>query len=235
MRQDMSLVARIIRMANSPVYARAEPAGSIEEALSSIGFHEAHRLVGVVAAQQLSHERLDVYGIDGNRLRENALFAAVIMEELAKAAGEEPRSCYTVGLLRSIGKMALARLVGDRPGLAPFATTSGTELDAWEQATWNITNCEVAERLLLQWRLPRETVIAIRHHYHPGRLHNPVIHLLNLAAGAAAQRHFALPGEDNFWKFLPENFAKAGLDTPSFQAAGERAQRTFQRLRSVVG
>ncbi|MBI5766406.1 MAG: HDOD domain-containing protein [Verrucomicrobia bacterium] len=235
LRQDPSLVSRLIRMANSAVYARAEPAGSIEEALACIGFHEVHRLVGVVAAHQLSGERLEPYGIDAGRLRQNSLFVAVLMEEFARYAGEDSRSCYTVGLLRSLGKMALGRLADPDAPLVPFRASGELALDTWEQRSWGTTNCEIAERILLHWRLPHDTVVAIRHHYHPGRLHNPIIHLLNLAAGAAEHRCFGLPGEENFWQFLPDNFAKAGLTARDLQTAGERAQRTFQRLHSVVG
>jgi len=234
LRQDPTLVARLIRMANSPVYGRAEPAGSIEEALACIGFREVHRLVGVVAAAHLADEPLKLYGIDGGRLRENSLFVAVLMEELAESAGEEPRSCYTVGLLRSIGKMALDRLA-DADAATRFANSGETDLDVWERNTWGVTNCEVAEHILLHWRLPHETVIAIRDHYHPVHLHNPIIHLLNLAAGAADHRCNGLPGEERFWQFMPENFAKAGLSERSFQQAAERAQRTFQCLHSIVG
>lgn len=235
LRQDPSLVSRIIRMANSAVYSRAEPAGSIEEALACIGFHEVHRLVGVVAAHQLAGERLEPYGIDAGRLRQNSLFIAVLMEEFARHASEDSRSCYTVGLLRSLGKMALGRLADPEVSLVPFPASGETEIDTWEQRTWGTTNCEIAERILLHWRLPPDTVLAIRHHYHPGRLHNPIIHLLNLAAGAAEHRCFSLPGESNFWQFRPDNFAKAGLTERDFQTASERAQRTFQRLHSVVG
>ncbi len=228
LRQDPALVARLIRMANSAVYGRAEPAGSIEEALACIGFSEVHRLVGVVAATQLTDLPLKRYGIDGVRLRENALFGAVIMEELAELAGEEPRSCYTVGLLRSIGKMALDRLAD--PAVTPFAASGETDLDLWEQKTWGITNNQVAEQILQHWRLPHETIDAISHHYHPERRHNPIIHLLNLAAGSTEHRCCGLPGEENFWKFTPENFAKAGIDSRRFQETTERAQRVFQRL-----
>jgi hypothetical protein len=58
---------------------------------------------------------------------------------------------------------------------------------------------------------------------------------LNLAAGAAEHRCLGLPGEENFWQFLPENFAKAGFSQRDFQSASERAQRVYQRLHSVVG
>ena len=183
-----------------------------------------------MAASQLADQPLKLYGIDGVRLRENALFCAVIMEELADLAGEEPRSSYTVGLLRTIGMMELDGLAADDPAVTPFALSGETELDVWEKKTWSITNNEVAEQILLHWRLPHETVEAISHHYHPEHRHNPVIHLLSLAAGSAEHRCYGLPGEEGYWKFTPENFAKAGVDARRFQTATERAQRTFQRL-----
>lgn len=235
LRQDAALVARIIRMANSVAYGRTEPAGSIEEALAHIGFREVHRLVGSIAASQLAEQRLRLYGMEAGRLWENALFVAVLMENLAEVADEDPGSSYTVGLLRSIGKMAIERLTeGDR-SLVPFAESGETELEAWEEKHVGMTNCEVAERILLHWRLPHETVSAIRHHYHPEKRHNPVIHLLSLAAGAAEHRCCGLPGEAAYWAFTPENFTRSGVDPRTFQGATERAQRTFQRLQAAMG
>ena len=235
LRQDPGLVARLIRMANSAAYARAEPAGSLEEAVAGVGFREVHRLVGAVAATQLADQRLDLYGVDGARMRENALFVAVTMEELAEECGEEARNCYTVGLLRSIGKMALDLLARRDPAVQPFATSGETELDVWEKKTWGMSNCDVAEKVLTHWRLPHETVIAIKYHYHPAGKHNPVIHLLALAAASAEDRCCGLPGEEPLLKITPENFTKAGLDERTFFKAGERAQRTYQRLHAAVG
>lgn len=234
LRQDPALVARIIRMANSAAYARAEPAGSLEEAVAGIGFREVHRLVGAVAATQLADQKLTLYGVDGVRLRQNALFVAVNMEEIAEECGEEPRSCYTVGLLRSIGKMALEQLGRRDPQVRPYAESGESELDTWEKKTWGIGNCDVAEKILVHWRLPHETVIAIKHHYRPAGKHNPVIHLLTLAAGSAEDRCYGLPGEEALLKITQENFVKAGLDQRTFLKAAERAQRTFQRLHAAA-
>lgn len=234
LRQDPALVSRLISAANSAAYARAEPAGSLEEAVSFIGFREVHRLVGAVASTQIADRPLRLYGIEPGRLRENSLFVAVTMEELAEACGEEPRSAYTVGLLRSIGKMALDRLGSPDETAPTFASSGEAELDVWEQRIWGTSNPVVAEKILQHWRLPHETVISIRHHYHPGGKHNPIIHLLALAASSADDRYFGLPGEAGFWKGLPENFARAGLDERTFQRSCERAQRTYQRLHSAV-
>lgn len=235
LRQDPPLVAQIIRMANSVAYSPPEPVGSLERAVSLVGFAEAHRLVGVVAAAQLAEQKLALYPIDAARLRLNALFVAVMMEELAKWTHERPRSCYTVGLLRTIGMMALER-VAPAPGVTavPFLESGETALDAWEQKTWGITNVEAAEKVLLHWRLPRETAMAIRHHYQPAGRHNPIIHLLVLAAGAAADLKHGIPGEESYWRLTTETFDQAGLAPACFPIICQKAQRKFDQLRIVV-
>jgi HD-like signal output (HDOD) protein len=234
LRQDPLLVSQLIRSANSAFYAPPEPVGSIERAVGLIGFAEVHRVVGAVAALQLGDQTMRLYPIDGAKLRVNALFVAVLMEELAKPAGERPRSCYTVGLLRTIGMMALERLAPADSAIPPFVQSGETALDVWEQKNWGVTNVEAAEKILLHWRLPHETVTAIRHHYHPAGRHNPLTHLLTLAAAAAADRFYCIPGEESYWKPTAENFAKAGLRERDFQLACETAQRKYEQLKVVV-
>ena len=231
LKQDSFLVAQIIRLANSVSYSPAEPVGSLAHALAHVGFSEVHRLVGVVASSQLADQVMKLYPIEGTKLRLNALFVAVVMEELAQWANERPNSCYTVGLLRTIGIMGLERLAPDDGQIPPFLTSGEKELHVWEQNYWGVTNCEVAEKILIHWKLPHETVSAIRYHQNPGKRHNPIIHLLRLAASAAAERYSAIPGEDAYWNITPETFAKAGLTITSFQHACARAQRTFDRLK----
>ncbi len=234
LKQDPALASRLIRMANSSVYARAEPVSSTEDAVSCIGFAEVHRLVGALASVQLAEQKLVLHGIDAARLRRISLFAAVLMEELAVPAGESRRACYTVGLLRSIGMMARELTPRGSP-VEPFNPAAGQPIDEWEKAHWGMDNCEAAQIILKEWRLPHETVIAIRHHYRPGNLHNPIIHLLALAAASAADRFEGIAGEESYWQPTADNFRKAGLEMRDYQIASERAQRTFQRLEAALG
>lgn len=234
LRRDPPLVAQVIRMANSAAYCPPEPIGSLERAVAFVGFAEVHRLVGVVAAAQLAEQRLRLYPFHAAHLRQNTLFVAVLMEELAKPAGESPRSCYTVGLLRTIGMMAFERIAVRDPDIPAFRDSGETALAAWEVNYWGLSNVEAAEKILLHWRLPRETVLAIRHHYHPAGKHNPIIHLLKLAATAASDRFGGLPGEEEYWQLTPENFTKAGVSARDFQIACERAQAKFEQLKAAV-
>ncbi len=234
LRQDPPLVAQIVRMANSAAYAPGQPVGSLERALSFMGFAEVHRLVGVVAGNQMADAHLSLYPTDGSKLRLHTLYVAVLMEEMAKWSGERPHSCYTIGLLRTLGMMAMQRLAPES-GIPSFAESGERMLDVWEQKYWGITNVEVAEKILLHWRLPAETVSAIRHHYRPLGRHNPKIHLLALAASAAADSYYGIPGEEDYWKPCPENFAKAGFEMRHFQIISQKAKRTYERLRVAVG
>lgn len=235
LRRDPPLVAQVIRISNSAAYCPSEPIGSLERAIAFVGFAEVHRLVGVVANAQLAEQRLRLYPFNAAHLRQNTLFVALLMEEMAKPAGERPRSCYTVGLLRTIGMMALERLAHEDRNIPPFRDSGETVLDVWEQKHWGITNVEAAEKILLHWRLPHETVMAIRYHCQTSGKHNPIIHLLKLAATAASDRFGGLPGEEGYWRVTPDNFAKAGITERDFQIACERAQRKFEELKAAVG
>lgn len=234
LRQDPALVARLIRIANSAAYRPSEPVGSLERALAHVGFAEVHRLVGAVAAQQMADMHFVAYAVDGAQLRFNSLFVAVLMEELAKFAGERPRTCYTVGLLRTLGIMALERLEPADAEVPHFSASGETELATWEQRRWGLTNGEAAERILQHWGFPHESASAIRHHYQPGQRHNPLIHLLQLAATAAADRYSAIPGEAGYWKPGTETLTRAGLTQKTFHAAAERAQVKFDQLHIAV-
>jgi HD-like signal output (HDOD) protein len=236
LKQDPSLAARLIRMANSAAYGRGAPVSSVHAAISCVGFAEVHRLVGALAATQLTEKPLEHYRLSIDRLRNVSLFTAVIMEEMAKYAGESERRCYTVGLLRSVGMMALQILArqGSRI-IPPFDPGTGQPIDEWEKTHFGLDNCEAAEVILTEWRLPHETVTAVRHHYNPEGKHNPITHLLALAASAAYDRYQGLPGEEGYWNATEESFRKAGVDLKAFQAAGEKAQVTFARLEAALG
>jgi HD-like signal output (HDOD) protein len=232
LRRDLAITARLIAMANSAVYARAEPATSLEEAVACIGFHDVYRLVGGIAAHQLGDEPLAFYGIDPRRFRENALFVALVMEELAGATGAEPRTAYTIGLLRSIGKVALDRRA--RRGEDTTPLPAGMNVLDWEQAQWGTSSAEVAARILALWRFPAETVEAVRQQYAPAADAPSMSHLLNISAGAADLRSFGFAGEESCWQFTPENFARTGVDEGKLVWAGERAFQALTKISAAL-
>jgi HD-like signal output (HDOD) protein len=233
-KRDTSLSARIIRAANSVVFSPVEPVSSIEQAAGLMGFHEVHRIVGAVAAEQFQMATVPGYGVSGDRLRQNSLLVALLMEELAGVAGEEPREAYTIGLLRSLGKLALARLAGKQAGFTMFDPAQPGGLAAWEQAMFGMTGAAATATILTAWHFPHEIPKAIAEHTAPKGRNLPFTHLLHLAARLADQLGYGLPGENGFWTDTDEIYAKSGVDPRATKRPIDRAFAAFDRLTRAV-
>jgi HD-like signal output (HDOD) protein len=237
LKRDSGLTARVIRVANSAVYAGAAGVrfGSLEEALQRVGFNEVYRLTGFAAVAQISDHTLSYYGIGGGQFRENSLLTALMMEMLAPQAGVDPRMAYTAGLLRSTGKIAVDRLCSG-PTYARSYSAKGNDgpITTWETELVGVTNTEAAGTILEAWRFPPITISAIRDHYKPHSQSPALAHLLNLAAGAAAKAGYPLPGEKSFWEITPAKLSATGVDEEAIGHATDRALERFGPVRAAI-
>ncbi|MBA3848471.1 MAG: hypothetical protein C0502_00565 [Opitutus sp.] len=233
LRRDAALVSRLLRMANSAAYGRAVPIASIEDAVVAIGFGEVHRLVGALAAVQLTDHPLALYGISGAGYRANALFTATLMEELGGRAGLDRQACYTTGLLRSIGKVVLDRAAQREAASFPsFSASGSSHVAEWERRHWGTDGWSVAAHVLQHWQLPAEVVGAIEHHDDPTGREEPAVHLLQLAAAVAARNGYGLPGEHP--RADAATLAAARISELHFASGVQRAEETFKRLRASI-
>jgi HD-like signal output (HDOD) protein len=230
LKRDVALTSRLIRTANSAAFAQDHPVASVEEAVTLIGFQEVFRLVGVAVINQVSDGGLPNYCISAKRFYENSLFTALLMEQLATGAQEDPRYCYTVGLLRSIGKIALDRLARECAACEFSRLGEGDSLLDWERSAFGMTSLEAGAAILRAWRFPHEIILAIENHCAPQGRHLPLTHLLNLAAGTAAVLGRGLDGETSYWIDSEEIYRKAGLDPKNASHIIDRAFSAFERL-----
>lgn len=230
LRRDPSLTAQLIRIANSAAFAPTEPVSSVEDAVTLIGFEEVHRIVGFAMLERLGDGNLPVYGISGKRYMENSLFAALLMEELSAGKQVDPRSCYTVGLLRSIGKVCLDRLARTWPMEELPMLTDDLRLADWERLVFGQTSNETAAIILKAWRFPEEFIAAIADHYEPAAEDAPLTHLLNLASSMADILGYGLEGEWRYWLDSEQVYQKAGLDQKQADVVIDHAFDSFRRL-----
>jgi len=231
LRRDAGLTARLIDMANSAAFLGFESATTIEDAVARVGFRETHRIIGAVASTQLSVQSLSIYGLSPRRVRENSLFCALVMEDLSECLDLDAGTAYTLGLLRSIGKVVLERVARTRVGVERFDPHRLT-VNAWEQSMFGLTNAEVAARVLELWEFPSAAVEAMRcHAMAPG--HSRAALLLNVSAGAAERHGLELAGERGLWRFDGQAFAELGCDEARVDWAAERANGILQRISPV--
>jgi len=231
-RVDSALAARVLRISSSPVFGGGAAAKSIDEAVLRVGFAEIARLVGIATVAGLADRALQAYGLAAERLREALLMHAVASEALAQCAGVEPRSVYTVGLMRGVGMMVLDRIARGRPGFEPFDATQFETYAAWERVRFGVTSAEVTTMILDEWRFPADLVAAVEQH--TGESDDQMANVLNLA-GAIAQSHgLALAGEEKLWNLSGSRLAAAGLTEEAYEAASERAAKAFAHQRPAL-
>ena len=235
LKQDSTLAARLLRIANSAAFAQSEPVASIEDAVALIGLRDVHRIVGAVAVDQFSLRNYPIYGFTGPRLRANALLVALLMEELALPAHEDVPTAYSAGLFRSLGKLALAKIADEEAPVTPFHPTDILRLVGWEKQTFGRTSNEATAVILQEWRFPSGVMQAIADHYSPDARSRRLVYLLNLAAHLADDLGHGLPGESVYW-FDPAEFARtSGIEPLDIQHATERAVIAFDRINRAIG
>jgi HD-like signal output (HDOD) protein len=225
---DAGITTVVLRVANTAAYNPHEAFVTLEDALARLGFAKAYRLVGIAALRQLSDQGLSFYGISGSQLRQNALFTALVAELISQAAGACPQGAYTVGLLHSIGKLAINNVTRkvslEWEGVVDTAT---------ERELFGMDNFEAAALLLESWGFPSEIVRGMRDVSDPEPAER-LSEVLQLAAGLAERSGYGLPGEFFEWALTPEKMEFLGLTVPAVEEAVKKASKQFLSVRNAV-
>jgi HD-like signal output (HDOD) protein len=227
-RLDASLSARVLRLSNSPMFGRGEPVNNLMDAINRTGLDEIYRLVGAAMASQLFVTGLPIYGIGGDELCSNSLATAIALEFFAERSGEDPHRAYTLGLLRSVGRLLLQRLSPLR-ACAPMSgrRPTGALVLEWEQSTFGLNHCEAAAELFKIWKFPGEFGGPICDHYQPeAAMEATARHAaqLHLAAHIAETIGCGLPIEKDCFTPAPAIIERAGLSDEIIAACAENAR-----------
>lgn len=163
-RTDSAFSAEVLRIANSPLLGCRNRIDSIRHALTMLGLEKLKSLVMAVALRDFLSSALQVPAL--GRCWRHSLASACICEELAGAAGLNPDTAYTVGLLHDVGRLALlASHPAEYARMLDVSDEYGYDLLGCEQDLFDIDHCQAGEWLVKEWHFPEQfAVIARRHH-----------------------------------------------------------------------
>jgi HD-like signal output (HDOD) protein len=236
LKRDLALSVRILRISNSPFYGSAAIRTSMEDAVGCVGYNEIYKVVGLTVASQIVSADLHFYGYKAERLWENFLCSALAMESVAQCVGLNPRSAYTIGLMRSIGKIALDRLAAEsRPHPKPYA--QGAEpLTKWEVRIFGCDSAAIGAVLLKGWNFAGETAAAVRQHYRPEL--EPIGSIssfaLNIAGRITEELGCGLPGEESYWDGFESKLEHAKLSESEYKMCVEETRVALDNVRLIV-
>lgn len=163
---DLSLSARLLRVANSALYGLASKVDSLTRALTVIGTEEVHRIVLATSVVSVFRD-IPLGAVSMRSFWEHSIATGVASRVIARRLGQtDEERFYLAGLLHDIGRLPLFLLEPDAMGQALQAHREHrADLHTLEAQILGITHTEVGARLLEKWQIPSVFCeVAGRHH-----------------------------------------------------------------------
>ncbi len=106
-RLDPGIAVRVLQTANSAYFSKGVRCVTVDEAVNRVGYNQVYELVSFAVASQVLVRPLEVYGLEADELWKMSVACALATEELAALSGQERDAAYTIGLLHSVGMVAI--------------------------------------------------------------------------------------------------------------------------------
>lgn len=199
-RSDTALSSELLRIVNSPLYSFSGRVGSIEGAVSLLGFTvvKSFALTVSVRAMFRGALRLDLL----RSVWRHSLACALLGEGLSIACSPLRRAddrAYTYGLLHDIGRLAL--FVG-HPDEYGTLLTAGAQPDIldMERQVFGADHCQIGAELAKAWGFPEELQYVVStHHEPPSRSGFELVDMVRVAVLLADELGFdAVPRANAF-------------------------------------
>ncbi|GBU21553.1 hypothetical protein R80B4_01449 [Fibrobacteres bacterium R8-0-B4] len=172
--QDISLSAKVLRLANSAFYGIPRSVNTLNNAVIILGFK-------IIQTMVLSLTVFDMFAGDGSKrpapfdrdaFWEHSLRCAVIARLLAHKRKRnyalDPEEAFCAGLLHDIGKVVMEQYLNTDFHRAIYHAKANniTDFDA-EKELLGYTHCDVASWLTGTWALPEEIEQPLVCHHEP--------------------------------------------------------------------
>lgn len=165
--KDTALVTRILRIANSAIFARPREISTINQASMIIGYKTLKGIIYAASVRKMYEDMSDVQEKVWEHSIATAIFATNIATFLKKSYLDE---VFFFGLLHSLGQLALLNLETTRREykkvLDIIRDKSYSYLEA-EQEVFGFTHSLVGALLAKKWNFPIKTCQVILHYLDP--------------------------------------------------------------------
>ncbi|TNF33446.1 MAG: HDOD domain-containing protein, partial [Gammaproteobacteria bacterium] len=204
--QDASLSARLIQVANSPLYRTRNPIDDLQQAVTRLGIRLVRDLVISLAMKQIYQATSDVLDQHFRNSWNAAVEVAAICRMLATTIpGIQPEQALLAGLIHNIGSLPILVMAEDDDELFQDSEALGDLI-------WNLQG-RVGELILKTWNFPEHMIEVVResHNFsykHDGGPHFvDVVQVALLQGGHVDDKH--LPQD---WGKIPA-FTQLGMDS----------------------
>ncbi len=202
--EDQALTARLLKLANSPLYVGANPVTSLTQAIVRLGLGEVRNVVLTTAMRYVLTPTATYKKFNITRLWIHAIGVARAVYLLAQEEGmASPETCYTAGLLHDIGRLALTVFFPEE-FLRILALTEAKDISFKEaEEELGLSHAEVGALVAEKWRFSEELIQAIKYHHAPKQNGRILSMAFLIFKGDIVARAVGFVPEENFSK-LPK-------------------------------
>ena len=200
--QDPLITAKIVGLANTPIFGVKRKVSTISDAAMLLGFTRIKSVaIGIATMSALT--KLPEGHFKANDLWLRSMTVAVAMRAIARAMPAKARpledQIFLAGLLHDIGYLALAFLDTQSSNILHAKLQSQPErsIHEIEQEMLGITHSEIGAQLASRWHLPDDIISVIRHHHTPNEedaeAGQPMVRLVSFAEKIFAEKEITAP------------------------------------------
>ncbi len=247
---DEALTGRILRTANSALYATKLPCKTVRAAVVRLGSGVTLSYALGGGVRNSLSRAIPEYGLEEGALWRHSVAAAFAAELIRQAVRKVhvPEEAYAAALLHDIGKLVLARFL-PRDLREPLARARGRAIPLIEAETLvlGVHHGELGEVIARKWRLPPTITLPIRHYHKPteatellagtndGSVASIVCDVVHLADAVAHVAHPDDCGDERGGEFDIAAANRLGLDTDDFERITKKTQYKFEETLALYG
>ncbi len=165
--KDAALVSRVLRIANSAMFARQREIATVSQASMVIGYKTLKGIIYAATVRQMYSDMSEAQALVWEHSVATAMFATKISEFLKKSFADE---AFLLGMLHSLGQLALLNFKETEKKfdevLNLIKVNSFGYFEA-EQKVFGFTHALVGALVAKKWNFPLETCQVILHYLDP--------------------------------------------------------------------
>jgi len=166
--KDISLTARILRVANSSFYGRSSEIATIDKAVTLLGMKAVKALALSVSMFDLAGGISHVNIIDFKEFWRHNLEMAVISRQLAELIKScQPEEAFVCGLMHDLGVLFFIQEYPEEYAQTLKLAESGKRLEDAERQVMHLSHSEVGAMIATAWNLPEIIRQSIAEHHNP--------------------------------------------------------------------
>ncbi len=182
---DQAMAARLLKIANSAMYACSRKVKTLTEAIVMLGFNSIRSLIVTSAARNLYQSNNQRMGLKERLLWEHSIGTACACRLLVRMeAPHLAEEAFLAGLMHDIGKLVLNQQAAERfDEIVQTVYNENRRFAETERDLLGFDHAEVGAMLINKWKLSHmmEEIIANHHRPETFSADNPLLLYLDLA------------------------------------------------------